>query len=58
MMKTRKNNSTMVSKVKTTLHLHRDKDGKIADQYGRTLEEYTNSEGKLDLKPSGLSRGR
>ncbi len=29
------------------------RDGQIVDQYGRILEEYTNKQGKKDLRPTG-----
>lgn len=29
--------------------------GQIVDQYGRILEEYTNKQGKQDLRPVGVA---
>lgn len=49
------NNDGKVTRVKTIgLYLRRDKDGRILDQYGRVLEEYTNSKGERDLRPVGV----
>jgi hypothetical protein len=47
-------NKNATCPVKTDLDLKPTGDGRWIDQYGRVLEVYTNSEGKLDLRPVGV----
>lgn len=51
MGKTKKEKSGM---PRTNLDLKRLEDGRYMDQYGRILEEYTNPQGKRDLRPVGI----
>jgi len=50
-----RNKQPHVTRIRTTLNLHRDKNGQIVDEYGRVLEEYRNEQGKMDLRPVGLA---
>ena len=38
------------------LRLIQNEDSTFTDQYGRLLEQYTNKQGKPDLRPIGLDR--
>ena len=38
---------------KTSLHLQKLPSGELIDQYGRILEQYTDANGKSDIRPTG-----